>query len=93
MKLTQERLQTMIREEIMAVLEDFELLMPLPLQAEPTYQELQEAKRGKIVMARDLVASMSDKERSVFWKLQNRFTFKEFLAVLSQIKTAEKGSK
>ena len=73
MNIDEETLINIIRQEIEKVLEDLDLLMPLPLQAEPParlpltepQQHIKESKgkRSKLQLAQALINSMIDSKR------------------------------
>ena len=103
MNIDEETLINIIRQEIEKVLEDLDLLMPLPLQAEPParlpltepQQHIKESKgkRSKLQLAQALINSMTDAEQEQLFRHNRRFTWNSLLKMLAQVKTAEKGGK
>lgn len=103
MTIDEETLINIIRQEIEKVLEDLDLLMPLPLQAEPparlpltdSQKKLKEStgKKSKLQLANSLINSMTDAERDQLFRHHRRFTWNSLLKMLAQVKTAEKGGK
>lgn len=103
MNIDQQTLKSIIRQEIEAVLEDLDLLMPLPLQAEPSARlplaepqhhiKESKGKRSKLQLAQALINSMTDAEQEQLFRHNRRFTWNSLLKMLAQVKTAEKGGK
>ena len=89
MKLTHDKL----KELIIQVMTDYDLLLPLPLDAEPKNTEdpplINESNLSQKLYF--LLSKISDKERSNLFRRFGYFTSNQLLSQLSSLKKAEKG--
>jgi len=96
MQLSQEQLIQIVREEIQGVLEDLGMLMPLPLDAEPTMNENAESK-SKLFLAMQQASPKELKQACNAFGYYSRSQLSadithNVLANIAKIKQAEKGT-
>jgi len=87
MKIEREHLLKIIRQEIEAVLNDLELLLPLPLPAEPAVIKEEQNRASKII---GILNKLEASERERIFRSFRRFSFQHFLQQIEAYERAKK---